>query len=68
MVEAVHTARNEDMSALVLVEITGGSDGLTFHIDKKELRQTKEENNAAIFLCKAIQNTLAAIRDKEYKQ
>ena len=56
------------MSALVLVEITGGSDGLTFHIDKKELRQTKEENNAAIFLCKAIQNTLSAIRDKEYKQ
>lgn len=52
------------MSALVLVEITGGSDGLTLHIDRKNLNPTKEENDAAIFLCTAIKNTAVAMKEK----
>ena len=52
------------MSVLVLVEITGGSEGLTLLIDRKDSNPNKEENDAAIWLCTAIKNTLVVLKEK----
>jgi hypothetical protein len=56
------------MSVKVIVKITKNKEGADFYIDIKNWFPQKVEHDAAVWLCKAINGTLVAIRDKTFKQ
>jgi hypothetical protein len=54
------------MSVKVVVKIKG-KDGIDIYIDRKNWFPTKPEHDAAVWLCKAITNTLVTLKEKAAK-